>query len=131
MADLGLNAQSQKELNDAAVREPMTPESTMAFDPILMDEIVDRERRRAVDALKSAQRRLRAAGLRLEGPSDSLFGDPGTILLDEAKLWGADLIVLGSHGLHGFERMLLGSVSESVAMHAHCSVEVIRDAGKA
>lgn len=114
-----------------SVREPMTPESTMAFDPILMDEILDRERRRAEDALKTAERRLSAGGLRLEGSSDTLFGDPRTILLDEAKSWGADLIALGSHGLHGFEPMLLGSVSESVAMHAHCSVEVIRDASRA
>jgi nucleotide-binding universal stress UspA family protein len=36
------------------------------------------------------------------------------------------LLVVGSHGLHGLDRVLLGSVSEAVAMHAHCSVEVIR-----
>ena len=38
----------------------------------------------------------------------------------------ADLIVVGSHGHHGIERFLLGSVSEGVALHAKCSVEVIR-----
>jgi nucleotide-binding universal stress UspA family protein len=48
------------------------------------------------------------------------------ILLDEAAAWKADLIVLGSHGKHGLERLVLGSVSETVAIHAHCSVEVIR-----
>jgi nucleotide-binding universal stress UspA family protein len=36
------------------------------------------------------------------------------------------LIVLGSHGRHGLDRMLMGSVSESVALYAHCSVEVVR-----
>lgn len=40
---------------------------------------------------------------------------------------GADLIVMGSHGCRGVDRMMLGSVSESVAIHAHCSVEVIRE----
>jgi nucleotide-binding universal stress UspA family protein len=34
--------------------------------------------------------------------------------------------VLGSHGRRGFDRYMMGSVSESVALHAHCSVEVVR-----
>jgi nucleotide-binding universal stress UspA family protein len=37
------------------------------------------------------------------------------------------MIVLGSHGRRGLDRFLMGSVSEAVAVHAHCSVEVIRD----
>jgi nucleotide-binding universal stress UspA family protein len=36
--------------------------------------------------------------------------------------------VMGSHGRRGFDRIVLGSVSESVAMHARCSVEVVRKA---
>jgi nucleotide-binding universal stress UspA family protein len=52
-------------------------------------------------------------------------GDPRGVILDTAEAWPADLIVLGSHGLRGFDRLLMGSVSESVAVHAHCSVEVI------
>ncbi|MDV3277898.1 MAG: universal stress protein [Nitrososphaerales archaeon] len=37
-----------------------------------------------------------------------------------------DLIVLGTRGLTGFKRMLLGSVSSGVVTHAHCSVLVVR-----
>jgi nucleotide-binding universal stress UspA family protein len=55
-----------------------------------------------------------------------LSGDPKAVILDEAGQWGADLIVVGSHGWRGIDRLMMGSVSESVAMHAHCSVEVIR-----
>lgn len=47
-------------------------------------------------------------------------------ILDTAAQWQADLIVLGSHGRRGFGKFLLGSVSESVATHAHCSVEIVR-----
>jgi nucleotide-binding universal stress UspA family protein len=52
--------------------------------------------------------------------------DPRRAILDEAKDWCADLIILGTHGRHGFDRFQLGSVSETVAIHADCSVEVIR-----
>jgi nucleotide-binding universal stress UspA family protein len=53
-------------------------------------------------------------------------GPPRTIILDEAENWGADLIVLGSHGYRVWERFLLGSVSQAVVSHAKCSVEVVR-----
>lgn len=47
-------------------------------------------------------------------------------IVEEARRWNADLIVLGSHGRRGFDRLTMGSVSEAVALHAPCSVEVIR-----
>ena len=47
-------------------------------------------------------------------------------ILDFAKDWKADLIVLGSHGRRGLTRLLLGSVAESVARHAPCSVWIVR-----
>jgi nucleotide-binding universal stress UspA family protein len=55
-------------------------------------------------------------------PRDS----PSRTILSSADLWQSDLIVMGSHGRRGFDRLVMGSVSESVAMHAHCSVEVVR-----
>jgi nucleotide-binding universal stress UspA family protein len=48
------------------------------------------------------------------------------MIFQEAAEWGADLIVAGSHGRRGASRFLLGSVSEPVAFHAKCSVEIIR-----
>ena len=53
-------------------------------------------------------------------------GSPRAVILEEAEDWGADLIVLGSHGYRAWERLLLGSVSQAVVSHAHCSVEVVR-----
>ena len=53
-------------------------------------------------------------------------GPPRSAILDEAETWGADLIVLGSHGYRAWERFLLGSVSQAVVSHAKCSVEVVR-----
>lgn len=53
-------------------------------------------------------------------------GSPRPVILDEAESWGADLIVLGSHGYSALKRFLLGSVSQAVVSHAKCSVEVVR-----
>jgi nucleotide-binding universal stress UspA family protein len=67
---------------------------------------------------------LRSAGVNVT--TAILHGEPKSIILDDANAWGADLIVLGSHGRKGVERFLVGSVSEAVLRHAHCSVEIVR-----
>jgi nucleotide-binding universal stress UspA family protein len=67
---------------------------------------------------------LRAAGFRAHATVGK--GDPRTAILDAATESQPDLIVMGSHGRRGVERFLIGSVSEAVAKHAKCSVEVVR-----
>lgn len=47
-------------------------------------------------------------------------------ILNMAAEWKPDLIVMGSHGRRGVEKFLLGSVAESVARHAKCSVLIVR-----
>ena len=71
-----------------------------------------------------AAQRLRAARLNVSTAIEE--GDPKTKIIDHARKWHADLIVLGSHGRKGLDRFLLGSVSEAVARHASCSVEIVR-----
>lgn len=51
-------------------------------------------------------------------------GVPGQAIVDTAADLGADLLVVGSHGATGLERVLLGSVSEFVVRHARCPVLV-------
>ena len=55
-----------------------------------------------------------------------LSGSPKRVILEQADDFGADLIVLGSRGLGAWDRLLLGSVSQAVAAHAKCSVEIVR-----
>ncbi len=58
-------------------------------------------------------------------------GAPDEILIETAREWKADLIVIGSHGRGFWERMLLGSITDSLVHHAPCSVLVVRKiAGK-
>ena len=68
--------------------------------------------------------RLRAARLNVTTAAEE--GHPKRKIIDHAAEWHADLIVLGSHGRRGIDRFLLGSVSEAVARHAPCSVEIVR-----
>lgn len=62
----------------------------------------------------------------LEITTEVLEGSPKELIVDEAKRWGADLIVVGSHGRGAVGRFFLGSVSLAVATHAACSVEIVR-----
>lgn len=47
-------------------------------------------------------------------------------IVDCAHSWGADMLVMGSHGRSGIQKFLLGSVSQAVVAHAPCSVEIIK-----
>ena len=63
--------------------------------------------------------------------SDNVSGDvhEGYIkerILEVSRDWPADLIMVGSHGRRGITKFLLGSVSEAIASHANCSVEIVR-----
>jgi len=53
-------------------------------------------------------------------------GDPAKAILEEAKEWDADLIVVGSRGLSASERAVIGSVSSHVVHHAPCDVLVVK-----
>jgi len=48
-------------------------------------------------------------------------------ILDTAESLGADLVVMGSHGRRGLEKLVLGSVTAQVLSHAHLSVLVVRE----
>ena len=54
------------------------------------------------------------------------LGHPVDRIVSAAHDENADLIVLGSRGIGGFERLVLGSVSEGVLRHAHCPVLAVR-----
>jgi nucleotide-binding universal stress UspA family protein len=58
--------------------------------------------------------------------SEVLHGSPESRIVETAEKMNADLIVVGSHGYNRWERLLLGSVSDSVVHHAPCSVLVVR-----
>ncbi len=86
--------------------------------------------RRSEQALAASEQVITGAGLPESSTVAVPTATPQEMILKEAADWGADLIVVGSHGRRGLNRFLLGSVSEAVASHAPCSVEVIRQPRK-
>ena len=109
-----------------AIPEPFMPLSQFPF------ELKEIEKLNTA-ALKDAKR-YAAAGVEILAKA-GLKGGQGAPLprdsdaseiIKEAQRWHPDIIVLGSHGRRGFDRLTIGSVSEHVAFHAECSVEVIR-----
>jgi universal stress protein A len=82
-----------------------------------------------------AQRRLStiADQLRESGVTTTLETRGGVALDEIVKAtidYGADLIVMGTHGRTGIEHLLIGSVAEQVIRHAACPVVTVRDSGK-
>lgn len=80
-------------------------------------------------ALANARLEPHAATLRNAGLDVStavIEGPAKQVLIDESKRWQAHCILLGARGLRAIERLLLGSVSASVAARADCSVEIVR-----
>ena len=86
--------------------------------------IHDERRRKGEDLTAGAASRLKAAGFRVS--TEIRQGDPQREILECAARWRPDVIVIGSHGRKGLNRLLLGSVSDSVLRHATCTVEVVR-----
>jgi nucleotide-binding universal stress UspA family protein len=79
----------------------------------------------AWELLTKAQKTLAAAGFDAE--TTLKRGDVRESIIDTAADWEADLILVGSHNHGAGYRFLLGSVAESVARYAPCSVEIVRE----
>jgi nucleotide-binding universal stress UspA family protein len=86
---------------------------------------IEAERRASAEKeCAAAAERVRGAELRVEIQIQT--GRPADVIVREAQEDGSDLVVVGARGLGAMERLLLGSVSESVLRHAHCPVLVVR-----
>ncbi len=81
----------------------------------------------AEEATKNSATILRKINPKLSISTAAIEGYPKTVIMEEAEKFGADLIVVGSHGHGAVAGFLLGSVSQAVALHAKCSVEIVRN----
>jgi len=71
-----------------------------------------------------AREQLEKAGFKAQSAVEE--GDPRSTILDYVARRSIDVVVVGSHGRKGLDRFVIGSVAESVARHAVCSVWIVR-----
>ena len=89
-----------------------------------LDAVWEAETKQAQALVTKVADVLRSKGLKVTTTVEQ--GDPPSKIIEAASKWHADLIVVGSHGRKGLEHFLLGSVSDAVARHAGCSVQIVR-----
>lgn len=115
----------------SAIHLPMTPTpETWALPDSYYAHAEKVGRQHAEEITSDAVAQLKESNSAREVPltiiSKAIIGHAEETIIGTAKEWGADLIVLGSHGYRGFRKFLLGSVSQAVASHSPCSVEIVR-----
>ncbi len=113
-----------------SVYEQAAPMATepFAISAQYYQELMDLARRQcetyAADSIEQLKKVIPSTNGNVE--AEVRLGAPAAVIVDEARDWNADLIVVGSHGRSFWGRLTLGSVSDAVVHHAPCSVLVAR-----
>lgn len=107
-----------------AVRPPIEVASLNPMGAAFLPNWAEAANAEAAAAVARAAEVARQAGATAEG--HVLNGEPATALIEFSERVGADLLVLGSKGMKGPARFLLGSVPNRCAHHANCSVLIVR-----
>ena len=104
------------------VSEPLSGKRVIdTAHPVRALDDAEKEGKEKLSALLTAQEREQ-----LDLTSYVGFGAPADQIVEYAEKNNIDLIVMGTHGRSGIEKMWLGSVTEKVLRHAHCPVLVVR-----
>ena len=93
--------------------------------PMKVEEYEKATRKRAEELLREVQQVIEKQGIKI---SMEVIGSKSVAkgIIDYAKESGADVIVIGTKGLTGIGKFLMGSVASAVIDHAHCPVFAIR-----
>jgi nucleotide-binding universal stress UspA family protein len=122
---LGLARQQTAELELVYVMEDVLFLENEAY--INYDEVRKSARSEGEKTLAQAQAVVREAGMMATQKLLEARGERiASVIIEEARRWPADLIVIGTHGRSGFSRILFGSVAEGVVRTAHIPVLLVR-----
>lgn len=94
---------------------------------VYVADVIPRMKEAGELLLTQAKTRLQAQGVKVDSVLlDSLTTRVSEAVIEQAKAWGADLIVIGTHGRRGVGRLLLGSDAEQIARMATVPVLLVR-----
>jgi nucleotide-binding universal stress UspA family protein len=125
-AAVELAASSHSELHVVAVGGEYHPGIEITADPALFEETLRELEGEAQQGLDKQVMKIEEARGKVAKAHLRMGGRPDNEIVSLAEEIGAGLIVMGSRGLGGIRRALMGSVSDSVVRHAHCPVMVVR-----
>lgn len=122
---IGLARQQATELELVYVMEDVLFLENEAY--INYEEVQRNARKGGERTLAQAQALVRQADMTAEERLLEARGERiANVIIEEARRWPADLIVIGTHGRSGFSRILFGSVAEGVVRMAHIPVLLVR-----
>lgn len=117
---VGLTNSFKAKLTAVSVVEPI--EWTVATtDAIIIDSAQEKMQKQI---LKDAEKECKEKGVEIKTIASK--GHPGDVIIETAKKNGCDLIIMGSRGRTGFDKLLLGSVSDHVIQNARVHVLVVK-----
>jgi nucleotide-binding universal stress UspA family protein len=122
--DLAIRTDS--ELHVVHVGGEHHPDLPTLLEPRLFEERLRELEQEAREVLEGQVKKVEEAGGTVAEAHLRMGGPPDQHIVELAEEIGAGLIAMGSRGLGGIRRALMGSVSDSVVSHAHCPVLVVR-----
>ena len=109
------------------VLDPCTQASGFETPEVYCNEVLPRVRAEAARILEQARAVANRSGIAAEAVIVEKVGQRVCdLVVAEAKSWGADLVVIGSHGRRGLDRAVMGSDAELIVRHAPVPVLVVR-----
>lgn len=90
-------------------------------------QIIDILRTGGQGILAAGEDAVRSAGIEVDTAFvEAMGGQAGDHIVQQAKQWGADLIVCGTHGRRGLRRLVLGSDAEYIVRHTPVPILLVR-----
>ena len=108
--------------------EAIEPGGTTREDPLLLEQLEGQFEQMSRRVLETEAHKVREVGGTVV-QAHLRMGKAAAEIVDLAEELGVGLLVMGSRGLGGIKRALMGSVSDAVVHHAHCPVLVVRGGG--
>ena len=96
-----------------------------------VDGFMDALRQSGRKLLAKAERQMERSGVKWQAVlAETLGHRVAELIIQQAKKWKADLIVLGTHGRRGLSRLVMGSDAEAVVREASVPVLLVRSRGE-